>query len=75
MLAQELLPGRVQRRVGAVVVEQVELDPVGVRTRQEEQVHVPVVRTNVRRVRVTGQVDGLDGLGLQERLEGCLGFG
>ena len=75
MLAQELLPGRVQRRVGAVVVEQVELDPVGVRTRQEEQVYVPVIRANLRRVRVTGQVDGLDGLGLQERLEGCLGFG
>ena len=75
MLAQELLPGRVQRGVGSVVVEQVELDPVGVRTRQEEQVDVPVVRANLRRVRVTGQVDALDGLGLQERLEGCLGFG
>src|SRR6516165_8728015 len=69
-----LLPCRVQRSIGAVVVQQIQLDAVRVRTCQEEQVHVPVVRADLRRVRVTGQVDALDGLGLEERLEGRLGL-
>src|SRR3984957_9742263 len=73
--AQALLPCRVVRGVGAVVVEQVQLDAVRVLAGEEEQVHVPVVRADLRRVRVAGEVDGLDGVGLEECLEGCLGFG
>src|ERR1700760_3824754 len=43
---QPLLPGWVERSVGAVVVEQVELYPVRLRPGQKEQVHVPVVRAD-----------------------------
>ena len=46
-----------------------------VRAGQEEQVGVPVVGADLAQVRVTGRVDGLHGLGLQERLERGLGLG
>ena len=69
------MPGRVQRGVGSVVVEQVELHAMGVGPGEEERVHVPVVGADQADVRVSGRVDGLHGVGLKEAFERCLGLG
>jgi len=71
-LPQERLPLRIELDVGAVVVEEIELHLARTGTLEEVQVHVPVVRADVRWVAVPVQVDELDALKLEERLERLL---
>src|SRR3984885_15682912 len=67
LLLQERLPLRIQRDVRAVVVEEIELPLLGVRTLQEMIVHVPIVRTDLGRIRMAMQIDRLDRVGFEER--------
>ena len=48
MVAQELLPGRVERHVLAVVIQQVEVGPVGAGPGQEEEIRIPGVGADLR---------------------------
>src|SRR5262249_19066590 len=74
-LAQEGLPQWIQLDVGAVVVEEVELDLAGARTLEEMEVHVPVVGADLLGVAVPVRVDELDPVELEEGQERGLGPG
>src|ERR1700704_1516296 len=74
-LLQECLPLRIERDVGAVVVEEVELNLLGVRAFQEVVVHVPVVGADLRRVRMAVQIDRLYGVWLEEGSDRLLVLG
>src|SRR6185369_2568876 len=65
-LPQERLPFGIQLDVGAVVVKQVELHPLGIWTLHEAPVGFPVVRADKLRVLGSEQVDAFDGVALQK---------
>ncbi len=75
MLQEERLPLRVELDVGAVVVQEVELDLARARALEEVQVHVPVVGADELRVAVPVRVHELHALRLEERRERRLGLG
>ena len=72
---QEGLPLRVELDIGPVVVEEIELDLLRVWTFQKMVVHIPIVGADELRPRMAMCIDGLDGLGQQERADRLLRFG
>src|SRR5262249_31496920 len=67
MLPQERLPSGIKLNVGPVVVEEIKLDALGVRTFHKVVVHVPVIRTNQLRIGMPRGVDDLNRRGLEKR--------
>ena len=60
MIAQEPLPLRIERNVGAIVVEQVEVEPQAVRLAHEAVVGFPGIRADQLRMPGAGEIDALD---------------
>src|SRR4030095_12428991 len=71
-VAQEPLPLGIPLDVGAVIVEKIELDPPGVRSLHEAEVHLPIIGADRLGNPVTVLVDEPDPVEPEEREEGRL---
>src|SRR6266404_2525889 len=74
-LTEKGLPFRVERHIGAVVVEEIQLHPSRIRALQEGEVGVPVVGADQFRPFGAVQVNGLDRVEFEQARYACFGFG
>src|SRR4030095_5690099 len=74
-LPEERLPLRIQVDVGAVVVEEVDLNLACIGALEEMQIHVPAVGADPLRIAVSVCVDKLDPVELEEGRERRLRLG
>src|SRR5215471_20448173 len=73
--AQEQLPCGIEGNVGAVVVEEIQLDTTRVRPLHEAEVHLPVVGAYELRLRMPVLIYELDPFEAQERQQRRFGLG
>ena len=73
--SQVLVPGGVLLGIGAVVVEEIEVDSPRVRSRQDGEVEVPVVGADAVGIAGAFGVDPFDAVRLEEGVERLLGLG
>src|SRR5215472_13710935 len=71
---QKRLPLRIELYVLSIVVEEVELHPLGVRAREEVQIHVPAIRADQFGIGMAMRVNGPHCLCFEEGLERLLRF-
>ncbi len=75
ILAQVFVPRRILLHVGAIVVEQVDLDAMVLRTRQKMQIHVPRVGTDSLRLPCAFAVNPLHSVRREKSCQRRFGFG
>src|ERR1700761_8529477 len=74
VIFEECLPLRVKLDVGPIIIEEVELYLLCVRTFEKMVVHVPVIGADQLRFGMSGCVNGVDGRRLEETGDRFLGL-